>query len=91
MVGCSAVDETPNVTTIDGGRGIRIKVGVMPESSDPSEAMAAIAAKLNELREHCPEGHFLKYAKAECAGLRDGRPRGKRFYLIAVFQKYPDR
>lgn len=84
------MSDTPEMRPTDGGKNLLLRETLRPASMNPADVLQEIAAKLEELREKCPPGCFIKYLKVDCDGLRGGVPRGRRVFLNVVFQKFPE-
>ncbi len=79
----------PSLKVSEGGRVLVSREVVHPASMDPSDVLQELAAAFERLRASCPPDYFIKYAKAECDGLREGVPKGRRVFLNVVFQRFP--
>ncbi len=85
----------PKLIPTDEGRALMARQNINPRGQDggrpDTETLATeLGATMTELLNLCPEDHFIKYAKIECDGLRDGLPRGGRFHLVVIFQSVPE-
>ena len=85
----------PKLIPTDEGRALMARKNINPRAQDggrpDTETLATeLGVAMTELLRLCPEDHFIKYAKIECDGLREGLPRGGRFHLVIIFQPVPE-
>ena len=83
------------LVSVDEGLALMDRRTINPRGQDgerpDAETLATeLGATMTQMLRECPESHFVKYARIECDGLRDGLPRGNRFHLVVIFQSVPE-
>ena len=77
--------DTP-LRELDDGRLLAREVA-RPESDDTEEIGRTIVESVQVLLDRCPDGYYVHNMTVKRDAPRKGRPRGRRYYLTAVFER----
>ena len=75
---------------IEGGRRLLTRAVARPQSDASDEIGRVLIAAVKELTDRCPEGCYVHHLTIKREAQRGERPRGRRYYLTAVFERGAD-